>query len=354
MHKKPPIVCCLGAAALAAMGFGTAWAGGLPAPTVGGKLFADLTHIDMQNNGKNTGDTGTGVDVKRFYLIFDEKFDRMWSAKVVTDATYTHNQQTDVYMKNAFIQASFNRAFWVRLGEANLPWVAFDEGVYGYRYVENTLIDRLHFGTSADWGLDVGGRFDGGRLSYRVSAVNGNGYKNPSRSKTLDVAGRLTVRPLAGVILAIGGYTGKLGKDRYGVRTYHTAERFDALAAYVKSGLRAGVEYFRANDWNTVTTPVSDTAQGYSVWASYDLTPMWSVFGRYDRAETRENLDPNLKDRYFNAGVAMHPRKDVDLALVYKHETVDGGGFVPTTNGTIGGTISGTYNEVGLWAQVAF
>ncbi len=354
MSTKSLIVSCAAAAALGTFCAGAAFAGSLPKPTVGGKLYFDLTHIDMQSNGQKTAESGTGIDVKRFYLTFDEKFDRMWSAKVVTDATYNKNQQTDVYIKNAFIQATLNKAFWVRLGDANLPWVPFDEGVYGYRYVENTLIDRLHFGTSADWGLHVGGRFEGGKVSYRLSAVNGNGYKNPSRSKTMDIEGRLTVRPIDGVILAIGGYTGKLGKDVYGVTTYHTASRFDALAAYVKSGLRVGVEYFTANDWNNVTTPASNKADGYSAWASYDLTPMWSVFGRYDGAKTSKELDPNLKDEYFNVGVAMHPRKDVDLALVFKHETVTGGGFVNTTNGKIGGTLNGKYDEIGVWGQVAF
>ena len=353
MSKPSLAVRCAVVLALGSLYAGSAFAA-IPAPTVGGKLYADLTNIDMQSNGQKTSESGTGVDVKRFYLVFAEKFDNMWSAKIVTDATYNKNQQTDVYIKNAFVQATLNKAFWVRLGDANLPWVPFDEGVYGYRYVENTLIDRLHFGTSADWGLHIGGRFDGGMVSYRVSAVNGNGYKNPSRSKTMDVEGRLTVRPLDGLILAIGGYTGKLGKDQYGTTTYHTANRFDALAAYVKSGLRVGFEYFMANDWNNVTTAASDKADGYSAFASYDLTHMWSVFGRYDSAKTSKDLNPNLKDQYFNVGVAMHPRKNIDLALVFKHETVDGGGFVNTTNGNIGGTLNGKYDEVGVWGQVAF
>jgi hypothetical protein len=48
-----------------------------------------------------------------------------------------------------------------------------------------------------------------------------------------------------------------------------------------------------------------------------------------------------------------HARKNIDLALVYKDEKADGGGAVSTSNGTIG-LIEGTYQEVGIWAQVAF
>ncbi len=62
-------------------------------------------------------------------------------------------------MKNAYLQIRSRdpKAFWVRLGEADMPWVPYVEDVYGHRYVENVLVDRLKFGTSADWGLHAGG-----------------------------------------------------------------------------------------------------------------------------------------------------------------------------------------------------
>ena len=57
----------------------------------------------------------------------------------------------------------------------------FVEGLYGYRYVENVMIDRTKFGTSADWGVHVLGSIPMGGLtvSYAGSVVNGNGYKKP-------------------------------------------------------------------------------------------------------------------------------------------------------------------------------
>ena len=359
MFRKSLAIPCAVAAVLGASGSGVALAG-VPMPTVGGKIFADLTDIEQKNNGSDTAASGTGLDVKRFYIVVNQKFDDIWSAKLVTDATYNSGQQVDVYMKNAFLQASLSKAFWARLGEANLPWVPFDEGIYGYRYVENTLIDRLHFGTSADWGAHVGGRLADGMFSYRVSAVNGAGYKNPTRSKSMDLEARLTYRPLDGVVLAIGGYTGKLGQDRYAslTPTDHTANRIDALAAYVGNGLRLGVEYFSANDWNNVTKAASDKADGTSVFASYDFTPMWSVFGRWDQAKLSKDLAPGLQDQYFNVGLAAHPIKNVDVALVYKHEKVDGGASATatfaTTNGSAFSEIDGKYDEVGIWTQVAF
>ena len=50
-------------------------------------------------------------------------------------------------------------------------------------------------------------------VNYAVSAVNGNGYSNPSRSKSLDFAGRVGVMPVKGLNLAVGFYNGKRGHD---------------------------------------------------------------------------------------------------------------------------------------------
>jgi hypothetical protein len=358
MFKKSLAIPCAVAAVLGASGWGVAQAA-VPLPTVGGKVYADITNIDQKNNGTDTSASGTGADVKRFYLILNEQFDSMWSAKLETDATYNSGQQVDVYMKNAWLQATLAKAFWVRLGESDMPWIPFAEGVYNYRFVENTLIDRLHFGNSADWGLHVGGDVDGKLLSYQVSVVNGAGYKNPSRSKDMDLEGRVSIQPITGVILALGGYSGKLGHDSYGTTTtiYHTANRVDAMAAYVNNGLRVGVEYFTTNDWNNVTSATSDKADGTSVFASYDFTPMWGVFGRWDQAKLSKDVAPGLKDQYFNIGAVAHPIKNVDVALVYKHEKMDGGvtgATFSTTNGKPFSQTDGKYDEVGIWAQVAF
>jgi hypothetical protein len=400
MFKKSLPVSFAVAAVLGSLGMETALAD-VPLPTIGGKIFADLTNVTQQNNGTDTSNSGTGVDVKRFYLIVNESFDSMWSAKLETDATYnsvtastctgsgttlkcstgTTSQQVDLYMKNAWLQMTLDPAFWVRLGESDMPWIPFDEGVYGHRYIENTLIDRLHYGNSADWGLHVGGDVGGKLLSYQISAVNGAGYKNPTRSKDMDVEGRVSLQPLPGAILALGGYTGKLGQDKDDnlvtvatgsvPQTYRTASRVDALAAYVGYGLRVGVEYFSANDWTNGITGSSDVpeltssgkpnpsdkADGTSVFASYDFTPMWGVFGRWDQAKLSQDLAPGLKDQYFNVGLESHPLKNVDVALVYKHEKMDGGpdtDSFSTTNGSAFNEANGTYNEVGIWTQVSF
>jgi hypothetical protein len=360
MFRKTLSVSCV-ATCLAASAVGTALAD--EATTISGKAFLDITNVDATSDGNKTAASGTGFDAKRLYIGIDHKFDDMWSMQAVTDFNYISSiGQTDVYIKKLFVQAKVSDAFVLRAGSADLPWVPFAEDVYGYRWVENVIIDRLKFGTSADWGLNANGKMgNNGMFAYSASVINGNGYKNPSRSNSMDFEGRISVTPLPGLVAAIGYYTGKLGKDVQGATTFHTADRFDVLLGYAVGGLHLGGEYFSANDWANVTTAASDKADGYSLWASYDFTKTWSVFARADSAKTKKTSAPDLKDEYFNLGVAAHPRKNVDLALVYKDEKVSGvggtaaTGFVNTSNGNIGGLVSGgKYQEIGLWAQIKF
>ncbi len=321
--------------------------------TVSGKSYLDLSYISQESDGSDTDAAGTGLDVKRFYVSIDHQFDDMWSGDVTTDFNYVANDgETQVYIKKAFLQAKISDALVVRAGSADLPWVPFVENLYGYRYVENVLIDRTKFGTSADWGVHALGNLTP-QVQYAVSVVNGGGYKNPTRSKGMDVEGRLSFTPMDGVTLAAGVYSGHLGEETETASTEHTATRWNLLAAYVNDAFRLGAQYFYAEDWKQVTTAESDKSEGYSVWGAVNLTPQLAGFARYDYVQPSKDLNSSLKDNYYDVGLSYEPRANIDLALVYKHDQVDNG-LLSTSNGTIGGVDDGKYDEVGVWAQYKF
>lgn len=332
---------------------------------ISGKAYFNVSNIDQKstdllgNTTKNAA-SGTEAELKRFYLSVDHKFSPVFSANITTDMRYGTNGTANdvlVYVKKAYLQASLAPEFYVRVGSADLPWVPFVESLYGYRFVENVMIDRTKFGTSADYGVHVGGTFGNGLVSYAVSAVNGLGYKTLARkSDTVDLEGRISVNPIKQITLAVGGYTGKLGKSAANLpntATPHTAERFDALAAYTDNRIRAGVEYFWAKNWNTVASSTTDKSDGWSTFASYAFMPQFSVFGRYDWVKPSKDLNPALKDDYFNLGLDYKPLAPLDFALVYKRDRVKNG-LLSTSNGTIGGPAHGSYDEFGLWGQFVF
>ncbi len=328
----------------------------MAASTFSGKTYLDFSNIDQTSNGQTAGKTGTGADIKRLYLSFNHDFDDKWSANATTDFKYdSHAGATQLYIKKAYFQYKFSNAAILRAGSSDLPWVPFAEHLYGYRYVENVLIDRLKFGTSADWGLHLKGKLGGKLFQYAVSVVNGNGYKNPSRSRSMDFEGRISTTPIKNLTLGAGYRRGKLGQDTVAQSANNTASRVNLIAAYHFSMANIGIEYFNAHNYSktAVKTGPTDKQDGYSVWASVKPMAKMAVFARYDYAKPSKDLHSSLKDQYYNVGVSYKARKNVDMAVVYKHDKVENG-TISTSNGSIGGSNEGKYDEIGVWTQVKF
>jgi hypothetical protein len=364
-----------------------------PDTTVGAQAFFDLSNISNKSNNVDVAPTGTGFDVKRGYLILDHRFSDVWSADLTTDLQYSSSTTagsggvTEVYIKNLYLQGKFSDLFNLRVGDYKSPWAPFVESLYQYRWIEKTQTDRLGFANTADWGVNAGGGTtvqsgSGPGFSYSVSAVNGGGYKNPSRSKYVDVEGRIALTPITGLTIALGGYSGHLGQVNVANENYqtNTATRFDAAIGYTIAGFNVGGEYFAAKNYKTASsttgafgtsavvaatatgTVPSDKADGESVWASYTFTPEYSVFARYDSAKLSKDVVPNLKDTYWNFGVAYKPIANLDVGLVYKNEKVANGSTNVSgadANGsiTIGGTsltTSGQFSEIGIFSAWKF
>ncbi|HSN17419.1 MAG TPA: hypothetical protein VLV87_04340, partial [Gammaproteobacteria bacterium] len=151
--------------------------------TLGGVIYTDLTSVSTTQEQAGAANVdkdpnGLGLDVKRAYFIVNHTFDDIWSANLTTDfnfasyknsctvtggtvgetcAVTTTTPETQVFVKKAYIQGKFDQMAVLKVGSSDMPWIPFAEGVYGYRFVENTLIDRLGFGNSADWGVNLSG-----------------------------------------------------------------------------------------------------------------------------------------------------------------------------------------------------
>jgi hypothetical protein len=378
--------------------------------TVGGQAFFDLSHISLKNENAagqkvDTAPTGTGFDIKRFYLIADHKFNDIWSADITLDAQYSNastttvstptgtataltNQNTsggvaEVMVKKLYLEAKLSNAFIVHAGSYTSPWAPFVESLYGYRYIEKTTTDRLGFAQTADWGVNATGKLGpNGMVNYSASVLNGGGYKNPTRSKYVDFEGRVGVTPVDWLTVGAGYYDGHLGQVTAVNENFprNTATRWDLVAGVNITGLRVGAEYFQAKNYKTVNSlavsaygtssivnsatiaPVSDKATGVSSWVSYNFTDQYTVFARYDNTKLSKDVAPNLKDVYFNVGASYKPVKQIDLALVYKNEKVDNGsnsisGANANGSYTIGGANgagNGKFDEVGVYAQWSF
>lgn len=360
---------------------------------ISGRMYFNFSNINQSvggpgvvNGGKQTGD-GTGFNIKRFYLGIDHTFSPIFAANLTMDASnvvgsgsnYNFNASgtpslvgRGFYIKKAYLQAKLNPAFIIRLGAADLPWIPYVENQYGYRHIENTLIDRTNFGTSSDWGVHVLGDLAGGLLSYQFSVIDGGGYRNVKVTKSVDFEGRISTS-YKGFFAGVGGYSGKRGNDVENAvitlpggatRDIRTATRIDALVGYKTKLFTLGGEYFHAKNWNNTTSATQDKADGWSVFGNVNFAKTWSVFGRYDTVKPQKSTNDEFKEHYFNAGIQWEPVKIVDLALVFKRERVNNGdiavpGLLPFQNTppySTGIPLNGhaTTNEIGLFGQLRF
>lgn len=346
---------CYGAFAafVVGAGIGTAQAKGDGSTSLGGKMYIDMSNISQQLDGADTKKKGFGFDVKRFYFSATHQFDDIWSVNLTTDFHYDSSSgKSEIFVKKAFVQGDFDPLFKLRAGSADTPWIPYVEGLYGFRYVENTITDRFGLANSADWGLHALGKE--GIFDYQLSLVNGAGYSNVSgRSDRPDFGARVGVHPFKGFTVAGGFYDGKRGQ-KFGNTTTPTnvQTRYDVVAGYVRNGLRVGGEYFyEKNPVKTVQpdgtktnaiTGAKDKADGYSFWASYEIMHPVTVFARYDYAKLSKDVDPSLKDNYFNVGAQYAIRKGIVVALVYKYDRLKDDVHELKTN------------EIGVWGQINF
>jgi hypothetical protein len=384
--------------------------------TVGGELFADFSHIQLQNEGAagqrvDTAPTGTGFDIKRLYLIVDHRFNDVWAADLTTDAQFstaatttvstpppagsttpgtataltnqnTSGGATEVMIKKFYLEGAFNKLFVLRIGSYNMPWTSYVESNYGYRYIEKVTTDRLGFANTADWGLHASGVYGANLVNYQLSVVNGGGYKNPTRTKDVDVEGRVAVNPISWLTVGGGFYNGHLGQITATTENFpkNTATRYDALVGVNIIGIHAGIEWFQAKNYKTVNSlaasaygtsavvntatvgPLSDKATGTSSYLSYDFNSQFQAFARYDNTKLSADVSPRLRDEYFNLGGVYKPIKPLDIALVYKNEKVEhGSNAISSGNAnssfTIGGANAsryGRYSEYGVYAHYKF
>jgi hypothetical protein len=366
---------------------------------VGFTFFDDLSYVHETPTqvGKTSGTpmvkaNGYGDDLKRAYVSIDHTFNSVYSANLTIDfapngiilngqsVTTGNGLQGSEAVKYAYVQGNYSPMFVVQLGAAKTPWIPFVEDIYGYRFIDKVVVDQNKYGNSSDWGANVHGDFGNGLFDYSVSLVDGAGYKNPIRSDSMDIEGRANLN-WHGFIFALGGYSGDLSNNVTLPTTtpptapvfFQTANRWDALLAYTDDRIRAGVEYFEANNWKVTTKVTPDKSEGWSVFGSYVFIPQWSVFARYDWLEPSERLDAPERYQYANVGINYEPAKNLDFALVYKHESIQDaikGGYTDNTTtlgaqslatfspitgfNPHGSNTGGDWDEFGIYSQIKF
>ncbi len=336
--------------------------------TLSGRMYYDVSNINerpITGGGNKVDPSGTNFDIKRFYLGVDHKFNDVWALDLTTDFQYNATLgASELYIKKAYLEGKFDQLFTLRAGANDMPWIPYAENLYGYRYVDKTITDMLGQGTSSDWGLHAFGATSSGVFNYAAAVVNGYGYKTApdnglnNRSKSVDFEARIGFQPIPGLNIAVGGYSGKKGKDTYAndastTNEVNTASRTNAIIAYANSSFRIGGEWFQAKDYANPFMPIGATdlkQDGYSIFGNVNLTDSGiSLFARYDKSKLNKDAAIDPEFTYYDIGVEFPIVKGVKIAPVYKYAKNEGGSALNSLYGAGNET-----KEFGVFGEFRF
>ncbi len=227
---------------------------------------------------------------------------------------------------------------YFRAGLHDLPFVPYEEDLWGYRMQGNIFADRAGYLTSADLGVALGGRIADKYGSWQASLVNGEGWKRAEVGKHKDWHARLTLNPLAGISPALGrffvtGFRASGVNDDIAPTGPATRNRTIVMAGYKNPGkvMLVGEQLWTTDPAAALVSRypsllprvagLSD-GEGYTVFgslspAAFGATGFASrleLIGRVDNIDPDTEIDDNDQQRLIT-GVSwqLHPQMRVLL-----------------------------------------
>ena len=282
-----------------------------------------LAYIDYAHRVLSAGDDeGTGsFDYRRIFLTADGALDDAFRMRLRLEASgrsRTVQDRPSPFVKDAWVEwryaASGHRA---TLGLQQPPVADLSESVWGYRSLDQTVLDRTGYRGFRDLGLRLDGPL-AGAVSYVAMVGNGNGERPEDagdRGKT--IYGQLVVDPSGPFVAALGGDV-ETEQPAGGVR--QSSARVSGLVAAVAGRLRGGAEaYYVSGDPGTLVEMPADPGPsvrpdgvGGSVFGALPLTARTALVARYDYIDA-DARRAGFRDHYVIAALAYQPAEAVRL-----------------------------------------
>jgi len=315
----------------------------------------------------------TGLAVDRAYFTAKYSINDDWMMRLTTDmgTEATLGKQQNIYLKYAYAEGKLaGNAAVLRVGQSHTPWIDYEQGLWGHRYVAKVMSDQYGFDTSADLGMGLKGKLMDGTVGYFATVTNGTGYGNGTRTTTgRDYSARIGYYPIDGLTLDVqyyNGYKGTATSLTKGVQS----KFYQAMVTYKVGDFRIGANYLNNKDtakgantstihdgnvtgtYRTAAIGDKSDSTGYDLWATGKLGGGFGAFGRYEKLDNKftnaAGVANTLKEKVtrFVGGVEYTVVKGVDFSLVYDRTELKNQGNV-TTN-------KRTDDRFGLYSQVGF
>jgi hypothetical protein len=280
-----------------------------------GKPIATL-HANVYS-GINAGDNPTGFVIRRAYLGYQFNLPNNFHAQFVLDIG-SPDDVSDELLKKRVAYFKYAMVYYqkekIRLCFGMIPTTLFkvQEKIWGHRYIAKTVTDAQKMGSSADLGMAFHyAAFKA--VSFDVAILNGEGYSSIQNDGSYRVAAGVTIKPFKGLTYrAYADYTQKNASQ---------ITFLNFISYNWKNKVILSAEYAKQNNYQFVK---DQDLTVWSVYASYNMSERWQLFGRFDQVES--NLSPSYllpwhlaKDgSYTILGLQYTLQENVKLALDYK------------------------------------
>ena len=251
----------------------------LVAQDIKAKVFFDYT--DSSDSSK--------VDefaLKRVYLTFSKSISDELSVTIQTDVD-TNSSPKNIYLKNAKVDWKTIDGNIV-IGLQGMNMFKVQEGNWGKRYLDKTIMDRFKYSSSADMGIGYYHSKD--KFHGSILITNGAGFK---KSET-DSHKKLSLQFIYGTVklsksdgFNVGAVMSHEPYNRDGEVTIpeepageHSKKVFGVFGGYAKDNLRVGAEWSQLDDSGLLDGNYNNNLT--SVYCNYALNNKQSLIVKYD------------------------------------------------------------------------
>lgn len=268
-------------------------------------LFTNV-HTGFGNAKKDAG-----FDLERSYLGYAFQVTKKLSGKVVFDIGPSKVEGSDLeriaYIKNAMLTWETGN-FTLNFGLISLVQFNLQEKFWGYRYIRKSFQDEYKFNSSADMGVIGKYKFTSW-FSADLNLINGEGYKKINKDNHFRYGTGITLNLHKNLLFRVYG-------DLYNGNGDESENQYSSalFLGYKNKRFSAGAEYNRL--FNTGFNDKHDQT-GYSVYTSVNLSPKFTLFGRYDNLSSRYHYSSS--DQQFGlVGLQYSPNKYLKLSPNYQ------------------------------------
>ncbi len=308
---------------------------------IGGKAYLQYRY-DLKDGTEDYND----FSIKRFYFTVKSKLRDDISVRL-TQEIRDQDSGYDFHLKYGYLTFKnyFMKGLNIYAGQVELPWVPYEEHIWGYRVQGTIFPDREHILTSSDRGLGLRSKLLDGKIDIHVALVNGEGWHDGEKNKHKDFEGRITLKPFKDA-----GYLDNLSFSIFGVTGYYDKgeprDRFIAQAAFKKKDfLTLAGEYLRTRDSRIrrakrepSLSGIDGTATGEGFGGFFvvnsgilGLSNKFELFGRVDYFDPDEDIGNNSHRRYIY-GLGYKFSKRLKFLINNQREDFDQGANRKDTN----------------------